>query len=209
MRIHIMRLFAVVVSAAMMAMVGALGIAPTASAQPPAGGNAQNTVDITGTGPGGKQVFTGTFTATGPVRENPNPGEGPDARPLLVTGLLKGELDPSGGQSQGQGRGPVRPVEQTVEMPAKINPQAAAAPAAGESFQGTCEVLSLILGPLDLQLLGLRVQLNQVELLITAIPGGGLLGDLLCALAGGPSGTPPLAQIVDLLNQILGILGGL
>ena len=39
-------------------------------------------------------------------------------RPLLVTGQLKGQLDPSGGQAQGQGRGPVRPVDQQVDMPA-------------------------------------------------------------------------------------------
>ncbi len=31
----------------------------------------------------------------------------------------------------------------------------------------TCQVLNLTLGPLDLNLLGLRVQLNQVQLLIT------------------------------------------
>ena len=68
--------------------------------------------------------------------------------------------------------------------------QGATTPAAGESLgQGVCNVLNLTLGPLDLNLLGLRVQLNQVVLNITAIPGGGLLGDLLCGLAGGP--VPP------------------
>jgi hypothetical protein len=59
-----------------------------------------------------------------------------------------------------------------------------------------CPVLELILGPLDLRLLGLRVQLSRVHLTITGIPstqpGGGLLGDILCALAGGPLPTPPL-----------------
>ena len=49
--------------------------------------------------------------------------------------------------------------------------------------QAACNVLTLTLGPLDLNLLGLRVQLNQVNLRITAIPGGGLLGDLLCGIA--------------------------
>ena len=133
-------------------------------------------------------------------------------RPLLVTGQLKGQLDPSGGQAQGQGRGPVRPVDQQVDMPAAAAfTQGATTPAAGESLgQGVCNVLNLTLGPLDLNLLGLRVQLNQVVLNITAIPGGGLLGDLLCGLAGGP--VPPiptgLQQIIDLLTQILGALGG-
>ena len=50
-----------------------------------------------------------------------------------------------------------------------------------------CPVLTLTLGPLDLNLLGLRIQLNQVNLRITAIPsplpGSGLLGDLLCGIS--------------------------
>jgi hypothetical protein len=71
--------------------------------------------------------------------------------------------------------------------------------------QATCEVLTLVLGPLHLELLGLIIDLNRVVLTITADPSGGLLGQLLCALAGGG----PLQQIVNLLNQILAILQGL
>jgi hypothetical protein len=71
--------------------------------------------------------------------------------------------------------------------------------------QATCEVLTLVLGPLHLELLGLVVDLNRVVLTITADPSGGILGDLLCALADGGS----LQTIVDLLNQILAILQGL
>jgi hypothetical protein len=52
-----------------------------------------------------------------------------------------------------------------------------------QSSQLVCRILTLQLGPLDLNLLGLRVQLNRINLRITAIPGGGLLGDLLCGLA--------------------------
>jgi hypothetical protein len=72
----------------------------------------------------------------------------------------------------------------------------------------TCDVLTLVLGPLHLDLLGLVIDLNQVVLNITADAGGGLLGSLLCSLAGGGGGNP-LQTIVDLLNQILGILSGL
>jgi hypothetical protein len=43
-----------------------------------------------------------------------------------------------------------------------------------------CTVLDLTLGPLDLNLLGLMVHLDQVHLLITADSNGGLLGGLLC-----------------------------
>jgi hypothetical protein len=73
-----------------------------------------------------------------------------------------------------------------------------------------CNILNLVLGPLDLNILGLRVQLNQVKLDITAVPGAGnLLGNLLCAVAGLLDGTPLaglLGQLQALLNQILGAL---
>jgi hypothetical protein len=82
---------------------------------------------------------------------------------------------------------------------------------------GACPILTLDLGPLDLDLLGLRVALAPVNLLIEAIPGdGNLLGNLLCGIAGlldgvGGGGLGGLVQnlldsIADLLN---GLLGGL
>ena len=73
----------------------------------------------------------------------------------------------------------------------------------------SCSVLHLVLGPLDLDLLGLVVHLDRVVLDITAVPAGGLLGQLLCAVAnllsGGLGGL--LGQLATLLNQILGQLG--
>lgn len=51
-----------------------------------------------------------------------------------------------------------------------------------------CNVLHLILGPLHLDLLGLIVDLNKIELDIKAIPGT-VLGDLFCQLAPPPAGT--------------------
>ena len=53
------------------------------------------------------------------------------------------------------------------------------------SAQRICPVLSLTLGPLDLDLLGLIVHLDQVHLTITADSQGGLLGRLFCSLSGG------------------------
>jgi len=70
----------------------------------------------------------------------------------------------------------------------------------------SCPILHLVLGPLDLNLLGLRIQLNRVVLDITAESGGGILGDLLCGVAGlldNPTG------LAALLNQILDALGGI
>lgn len=75
--------------------------------------------------------------------------------------------------------------------------------------QHSCDILNLQLGPLDLNLLGLRVQLSQVNLDITAVPGSGnLLGNLLCEVAklldGNGNAT---GRLVKLLNDILGALG--
>jgi len=71
---------------------------------------------------------------------------------------------------------------------------------------GTCTILDLTLGPLDLNLLGLMVHLNQVHLTITANPAGGLLGQLLCSIANAIN-LGDLATLVALLNQLLHLLG--
>jgi len=55
---------------------------------------------------------------------------------------------------------------------------------------GQCEVLDLVLGPLHLDLLGLIVDLNKIQLHITANPVG-TLGNLFCQLAGTTSTTAP------------------
>jgi hypothetical protein len=85
----------------------------------------------------------------------------------------------------------------------------ARAPIRVASHQGTCQILDLILGPLHLDLLGLVVDLygrtkqDPVRVTITGEPGHGLLGDLLCSLAGGGNITS-LAQLQSLL-QALGV----
>jgi hypothetical protein len=61
-----------------------------------------------------------------------------------------------------------------------------------------------VLGPLDLNLLGLMVYLNQVVLDITAQSGpGNLLCNLLCAVAHILDGGAPLGALAGLLNNIL------
>jgi hypothetical protein len=83
---------------------------------------------------------------------------------------------------------------------------------AAAAADSSCQILSLTLGPLHLNVLGLVVDLNQVNLNITAQQGSGnLLGNLLCSVAhlldntgggtGGLSGL--LQQLTSLLNQIL------
>lgn len=80
----------------------------------------------------------------------------------------------------------------------------------------TCSILSLEVGPLNLNLLGLEVALDDcndgpVTVDITAIPGGGLLGDLLCSLsnllndnASDTAIRAVLFQISRLIGQLLG-----
>ncbi len=75
----------------------------------------------------------------------------------------------------------------------------------------SCPILHLVLGPLDLNLLGLVVHLNKVTLDITAQSGpGNLLGNLLCAVAGLLDRTNPsildLLNLSNALNRILSIL---
>jgi hypothetical protein len=78
---------------------------------------------------------------------------------------------------------------------------------------GACSILSLDLGPLDLNLLGLRVALDPVVLLIEAVPGAGaLLGNLLCAVAGlldGGLGGVLGGLLGNLLTDIANLLNGL
>ena len=87
-------------------------------------------------------------------------------------------------------------VNRTVALPVDI-------------AQATCAILDLRLGPLDLDLLGLVIHLDEVHLNITAEQGpGNLLGNLLCAIAGlldNPA--TPLSGLARLLNRILAILG--
>lgn len=70
-----------------------------------------------------------------------------------------------------------------------------------------CPILHLVLGPVNLNLLGLHVHLNQVVLDITAVPGAGnLLGNLLCDVANLLNGPLPLQQatgLLNILNQLL------
>ncbi|NUR07729.1 MAG: hypothetical protein HOQ45_12065 [Nocardioidaceae bacterium] len=111
--------------------------------------------------------------------------------------------------------GTLRTASQEVSIPVKrANGSSAVSAVGGRGLAGaaaaSCDILNLVLGPLDLNLLGLTVHLNRVVLDIVAVPGpGNLLGNLLCAVAGLLDGTPLsglLTQITDLLNQILGQL---
>jgi hypothetical protein len=104
-----------------------------------------------------------------------------------------------------EGKGKKR-ISRNVELPVSLPG------VAGLQAQATCEILDLVIGPIDLNLLGLHLHVDRIHINLTATQGGGLLGDLLCQIANLLNGGNPLgqlAQIVNLLNQILGILRGL
>ena len=71
----------------------------------------------------------------------------------------------------------------------------------------TCQVLKLVLGPLHLNLLGLVVDLygqnksSPVVVTISAVPSEGLLGQLLCGLAGG-TGINSLSGLQSMLSSL-------
>lgn len=71
-------------------------------------------------------------------------------------------------------RNPIRPLAFSVPLRAVT---------AAQSSTPSCHVLTLILGPLNLDLLGLVVDLDKVNLVITAVRGQGTLGDTFCQLA--------------------------
>jgi opacity protein-like surface antigen len=174
-----------------LALAGGAIAASTAAAAPPA--STAVAVPVTGTftdALGGTGTFTGTYIINRAAKAG---GSG-----LTAVGTLSGTLTDSAGAAVGT------VTNQSVTSPLQAT--------------GTCEILTLTLGPLDLNLLGLRVQLNQVVLNITAEQGpGNLLGNLLCAVAGlldPPAGGGAggglgglLNSIVALLNQILGAIG--
>lgn len=69
---------------------------------------------------------------------------------------------------------------------------------------GSCQILSLHIGRIDLTLLGLNVNLSPIDLVITAQQGpGNLLGNLLCAVAHLLDSNAAPTAIANLLNHIL------
>jgi hypothetical protein len=166
------------VLAMLLAIASALLIAPLGAAAKPKSSGAV-TVPVTGDiATGG--TFEGVYTITKFVSTS--------SGGLNAVGTLSGTLTDALGNVIGT----------VTNVPVTI-------PVIGGS--GTCQILHLELGPLDLTLLGLNVHLNQVVLDITAQRGGGLLGDLLCGIANLLNSGSPLGSLAGLLNQILAILG--
>ena len=183
-------------------LVGALGFGPglaAVNAAPPLKAKATKMV----TAQGQAWTYTGTWTdkkgRTGTAKVSIVPKKFVnDHGKLMMRSAVTTTLQGARGS-----------VPHTKTMNLQVKDVTSGAPAAGVSA-ASCDILNLVLGPLDLNLLGLEVHLNQVVLDIVAVSGAGnLLGNLLCAVAGLLDGPGPLGQIAGLLNQILGILNGL
>ncbi|GCE04696.1 hypothetical protein [Dictyobacter aurantiacus] len=176
-----MKRLSLVGGALLTALLACLFLAPfsaSAHAQANATQSGSVTQAVTGTAANGA-TFNGAYTITHFVSQN---GQ------LLGVGTLSGTLTNAAGQVLGT------VTNAPVQVPVT-------------SATGTCPVLHLDLGPLNLNLLGLNVNLNQVVLNITAQSGAGnLLGNLLCAVTHLLDGGAPLTSITNLLNQILGLL---
>jgi hypothetical protein len=166
---------------ALLACLAAMFVAGPAQAQTPAV-PASQTVAMTGKDKSGKP-FKGTFTV--------DHFRAVGSR-VYAVGTLKGTLKNR------------KVTRENLSIPATL---AGDTSGGARAAQLSCKVLTLTLGPLDLNLLGLRVQLNQVNLRITAIPGGGLLGDLLCSITNLLNPTGLLGnQLAAVLNSIFALL---
>ena len=125
-------------------------------------------------GSGGGATFTGTFQLK---KFAASQGQ------LVATGILSGVVTTASGATTS--------VLRTITLPAAVG-------------DASCQILHLDLGPLNLDLLGLQIDLSRIVLDITAQSGAGnLLGNLLCGVANLLNDPTSLAR---LLNSILAAL---
>jgi hypothetical protein len=166
-----------------MALCAAMAAAPaTAGAQEPAG--LTQVASVTGKSGSGKQ-FRGTYAID---RFRASGGR------LVAVGTLRGRL------------GQRRVAERGLKMPAALSQGVTAAQL--PPIPNACEILDLVLGPIRLDLLGLVVRTNRINVRIDAVPGpGNLLGNLLCAITGllDPQATSARQQ-APALNAILALV---
>jgi hypothetical protein len=188
--------------------VGALAL-PAATAAPPqsatpdrtyAAGPVQQAAGAPGTM---HSRVIGTFGRAGKVRGTFSPDRffvrGAET---YANGVLRATLRRGNGDVVGS-------VQRRITIPVRTGHVSESRAAGTVAQQQRCNILNLVLGPLDLNLLGLEVHLNRVVLDIVAVRGAGnLLGNLLCAVAGLLDGTGVLNELrlSNVLNRILALL---
>lgn len=125
-------------------------------------------------------VFTGS-PAAAPKKNASTPF---NVLPMLITSVTV-----ANGQLVANGLAGTTPFQ----APILLSPRPAAA--------GECPVLDLSLGPIHLTLLGLNVDTSSICLEVTATPGGGLLGNLLCSIGTLLNGGTSLATVLGGLTS--------
>jgi hypothetical protein len=148
------------------------------------------TVKLTGKATGGKK-FSGTYTIQRFTRSGSK---------QFAVGTVKGKV---------KGRSVTK---KNVKIPVTLQRHDGATTSqAPNPTPGACQILDLVLQPIDLNLLGLHVATSRIEALIEAVPGAGaLLGNLLCAITGilDPQASQPAtpSQLTQVLNALLALL---
>jgi hypothetical protein len=181
--------------AALMVCAVSLGAAGTASAaQEPPKTPLTKKVKVTGT-----KGFKGTYTIDRFARRGGK---------LVAIGTLKGTMRKRGAT--------LRVTRKNVRMPAAVTGAGAATAKASQDplppLPGgqSCQVLALDLGPINLNLLGLVVRTNEIQLRIDAVQGpGNLLGNLLCAITGILNPTGALGQLTGATNNLASALNAI
>jgi hypothetical protein len=192
----------IVMGALILALVGAIALAPHAArTQTTPTTPTIDPIPVTASKNNGNKNFDGTWTIDQFVVQN---GE------IFAEGTLAGDVTNKHGKV-------TKTVEQTVLLPVSVSQEttgAARALIAQQATPGVCNVLHLLLGPITLNLLGLHLFIGgpdntPVIVDLTAVASEGLLGQLLCGLAGGlplPD-LSQLIQLVQLLNQLFMLFG--
>src|SRR6476659_9148166 len=137
------------------------------------------TMKLTGKTAGGKK-FNGTYTIQRFTRSGST---------LFAVGTVKGRLK---GHTV---------TKKNVRIPVKLQRHGATSSQLPNPTPGACQILDLVLQPIDLGLLGLHVATSRIEALIEAVPGANaLLGNLLCAVTGL---LDPQGQSAGTLSSVL------
>ena len=177
--------------AVLMVCAVSLGVAGSASAQTPAQTPLTKKVALTGT-----KGFKGTYTIDRFTTRNGK---------MVAIGTLKGTVRKNGKAKRVKSR--------TVTLPASVvgaGSGSGAKAAQVPPIPGACQILNLVLGPINLNLLGLVVRTNQINLRIDAVPGAGnLLGNLLCSITNLLNPDGALGPLTTALNQLTAALNAL
>jgi hypothetical protein len=185
-----MNRFRMAATAVLLTCAVSLGAASTAAAQEPAATPFTKRVELTGT-----KGFKGTYTIK---RFTTRAGE------IVAVGKLTGKMR-KGGKTR-------RVSRNNVRMPAELVGAGSGASASQvlPPIDDACEVLNLVLGPITLDLLGLVVRTNLINVRIDAVPGeGNLLGNLLCGITGILNPTGALGQLTGAIRDLTAALNAI